>query len=187
MERSKKRKKKTPKTHNRGCKCTIHDQVCCDRTPHRVYTIGNKGYDRLSLMKLIELNVLSNRSKYVCNLCIEHGTKHRLRKVVGGKIGDTLLPIHVQLSSSESGSAEVLDNEDVMQDDDVAQGDDYSDAIVDLVDRLIEKIRNGSERNDEAKQKVNELLFCIGSKTIHPSLVGDPWGCRADEKTIWRY
>lgn len=168
---TRKRKRKTPSQRKRGCKCIVHNQVCDGRIPDRIYTIANPGYDKASLEQLIKMKVMSARSKYVCSLCIEQGTKYRLNEK--HEHLDTHLHHHVdQDAGSSSDSLSEAENAENMSDD------KESDRITDLIDELMARLKTASRENIIVNTKIDELLSFIGRTILRPSLQADVEGIR---------
>ena len=155
---SSKRKRKTPKSNKRNCKCIIHDQICDDEEPERVYTIASRDCDRVSLEVLYSLNVLSNRAQYVCNKCLEHGAKKQTSVISGDSSSS---------GSDDDSPMDIVEPPVVTSD---AQDENDDTEILDLIESVIIKLST-VQVTQQVNDKLNGLLFTIGNKIIKPALV----------------
>ena len=161
---TRKRKRKTPSQRKRGCKCEIHTQVCDGRAPDRIYTVTSREYDKASLEKLISMNVMSTRSKYVCSLCIDHGTRHRLQK----HQGQYEIPIPNDNDQEHSDSLD--GSSDDNGDEHIVIVEDATTQCINLADQLMEKLKTVDPSSNVVEEKMSELLAFIGCTIIRPSL-----------------
>ena len=67
------KRKHTPHNKARECKCISHTQNTDRQQPTRVHTISNREVPAFAVNALVDRNLLSKRSKYVCNVCVDYG------------------------------------------------------------------------------------------------------------------
>lgn len=112
---------------------------------------------------------MTKRSSYVCNLCLAHGSRryqldNDLHQVSSG-----------DQSQSDTANTDTYDETPTETDEPVINPQpsieiDPVAEVVNLVDQLIDKLTFGGEVNSVVKEKLNQLLCCIGANIIKPSL-----------------
>ena len=81
------KRKHTPQNTVRECKCISHTLNTDRRQPSRVHTISNRDFPAVAVNALVDKKLLSKRSKYVCNVCVDYGL--RLSQSASSLLNDT--------------------------------------------------------------------------------------------------
>ena len=152
MIRSRRKRSGQPPNCHSTCKCDLH-QFVLDKyktSPNRTYnTETSHDYSKKSLNHLISLGLMSDRARYICNLCIDHG-KFLLSES----------PVPKDLPSN---STQVRGSEDDVEM--AANTDDSTDdaQIINLIDTLIERLVCKNDHSDSVTKKVCSLAAVLGT------------------------
>ena len=142
------KRKHTPQNKIRECKCISHTQNTVRRQPSRVHTISNRDFPAVAVKALVDEELLSKRSKYICNVCVDYG---------------------LRLSQGAS-PPQVEDNN---TDEELESDQQQTDDIPSLLDKLITLFKTESNHCTVVKEKPNKLLQIIGQHVICPQLKVD--------------
>ena len=148
-------RRKRPPNCNSTCKCDLHQFVLdkYDTSPNRTFnTLTSHDFSKKSLNHLISLGVMSNRARYICNLCVDHG-----KFLLSGSSASEDLP---------SNSSPVRDPENETDIDEMI--DSEEEEILVLIDNLIGKLR---ERKNISTKLVEKT--CVLASVVGKMFVGD--------------
>ena len=128
----------------RECKSSIHHITSLNKSVKRVYSVTSKDFSRKSLKKLQEMGAITDRSRYVCNLCIEHATEQ-------------LPPSESNVESQQPSTTEKTDEE-------------HTEKVITLIDELLLEL-NSREINAAIEDKLSELFRSVGKNVIRPMML----------------
>ena len=166
------RKRKGIRTNNKECRCTIHEQLTWDETPSRKYRTTSRDFSRKSLVYLVNENLIGAKAKYVCDICINYGTK----KLEGNSSS------HSNVINDEVGAAEG-ENEFVDENNDEKEvagevvveigcvSDRSRQMLIDAADVLIKGLESSDTFiDDHLQEKLGKIVFAVAQMVVRPAL-----------------
>ena len=169
------KRKNAPSNNVRDCKSEVHQQETTDREPTRVHTVSSRDFPISALNALIDNGVFSTKSKYICDVCLDHGRRLLLRKVSKQQCTDFENDNDETESITHDGNNDDLSNVNLDDDNDNVDNGTDSEEIASIIDTLIQKLRADKDalKRDLVKNKLTHLLEYIGREAIQPALKND--------------
>ena len=150
------RKAAEARNFDQECKCEIHATVCeiYGEPVRRIFNVKKTHeFSIRALRCLIERKLVSERAKYLCNLCINHG------KTFLPSVPDVPTAVHLVGDLHEENVQNPVSEEEV--------------ELVQLLDNVIEKLSSFKRKSPAVNERVQALVAVIGRTLVAPNIINE--------------